>query len=106
VNLRAGGRFLALAGRRGGTPVCRSRPLEAARGGRRLSRNCRAPRGTRAGDVVTADDGLPYLSEVIGQDGGRVQVAPITGPKGVRTVTSREVVEHWRKARARQPGGG
>jgi hypothetical protein len=56
--------------------------------------------------VVTADDGLPYLSEVIGQDGGRVQVAPITGPKGVRTVTSREVVEHWRKARARQPGGG
>jgi hypothetical protein len=38
ANLSAGGRFLALAARRGGTPVCRSRPLEAARGGRRLSR--------------------------------------------------------------------
>jgi hypothetical protein len=49
--------------------------------------------GIRAGDIVRINDGLPYLAEVIGQDGGRVQVAPITGPRGVRTVTSRDVVE-------------
>jgi hypothetical protein len=40
--------------------------------------------------VVTSDDGLPYLAEVIGQDGTSVRVAPITGPRGVRTVTSRD----------------
>ena len=54
--------------------------------------------------MVTSRHGLPYLAEVIGQDGARVRVAPITGPKGVRTITSREVVDHWRKARSRQPG--
>jgi hypothetical protein len=56
--------------------------------------------------VVTADDGRPYLAEVIGQEGGSERVAPITGPRGVRTVTSRDVVDHWHKARSRQPGGG
>ena len=60
----------------------------------------------RAGDIVRVHDGLPYLAEVIGQEGARVRVAPITGPKGVRTVTSREVVEHWRKARPRLTSGG
>jgi hypothetical protein len=55
----------------------------------------------KPGDIVRVHDGLPYLAEVIGQDGARVRVAPITGPRGVRTVTSRQVVEHWRKARSR-----
>lgn len=57
--------------------------------------------GVKPGDIVRVHDGLPYLAEVIGQDGARVHVAPITGPRGVRTVTSRDVVEHWRKVRAR-----
>jgi hypothetical protein len=59
--------------------------------------------GIRAGDIVRVHDGLPYLAEVIGQDAARLRVAPITGPRGVRTVTSRDVVEHWRMARSRQP---
>ena len=58
--------------------------------------------GIKPGDIVRVHDGLPYLAEVIGQDGARVRVAPITGPRGVRTITSREVVEHWRKVRARE----
>jgi hypothetical protein len=29
-------------------------------------------------------------------------VTPISGPKGVRTVTSREVVDLWRKVRPRR----
>jgi hypothetical protein len=62
--------------------------------------------GVRTGDIVRVHDGLPYLAEVIGHDGARVRVTPITGPKGVRTITSREVVEHWRKSRSRQPAGG
>jgi hypothetical protein len=62
--------------------------------------------GIRAGDIVRVHDGLPYLAEVIGHDGARLRVTPITGPKGVRTVTSRDVVDHWRKARSRQPSGG
>jgi hypothetical protein len=62
--------------------------------------------GIRAGDIVRVHDGLPYLAEVIGHDGARVRVAPITGPTGVRTVTSRDVVDHWRKARPRQPSDG
>jgi hypothetical protein len=53
--------------------------------------------------VVTAHDGLPYFAEVIGQVGVGVRVAPITGPRGVRTITSRDVVDHWRKTRSRQP---
>jgi hypothetical protein len=57
--------------------------------------------GIKPGDIVRVHDGLPYLAEVIGQDGARVRVAPITGPRGVRTVTSRDVVEHWRKSRSR-----
>ena len=57
----------------------------------------------RAGDIVRVNDGLPYLAEVVGQDGVRVRVSPITGPKGVRTIASRQVIEHWRKARSRQP---
>jgi hypothetical protein len=61
--------------------------------------------GIKPGDIVRVHDGLPYLAEVIGQDGARVHVTPITGPRGVRTVTSRDVIEHWRKARSRQPGG-
>jgi hypothetical protein len=43
ANLRAGGRFSALTWSSRRTPVCRSRPLEAARARRRLSRDCRAP---------------------------------------------------------------
>jgi hypothetical protein len=62
--------------------------------------------GIRAGDIVRVHDGLPYLAEVIGHDGPRVRVTPITGPTGVRTVTSRDVVDHWRKTRSRQPGAG
>jgi hypothetical protein len=54
----------------------------------------------KPGDIVRIDDGLPYLAEVIGHDGARMRVTPITGPKGVRTITSRDVVEHWRKARS------
>jgi hypothetical protein len=34
------------------------------------------------------------------------RVPPITGPKGVRTITSRDVIDHWRKPRPRQPAGG
>jgi hypothetical protein len=68
----------------------------------RLSRTT----GVKPGDIVRVHDGLPYLAEVIGQDGARVRAAPITGPRGVRTVTSRAVVEHWRKTRSRQPSGG
>jgi hypothetical protein len=60
----------------------------------------------KPGDIVRVHDGLPYLAEVIGQDGVRVRIAPITGPKGLRTVTSRDVVDHWRKTRSRQPSGG
>ena len=58
--------------------------------------------GIKPGDIVRVHDGLPYLAEVIGQDGARVRVAPITGPRGVRTVISRDIVEHWRKARPRR----
>jgi hypothetical protein len=58
----------------------------------------------KPGDIVRVHDGLPYLAEVIGQDGALVRITPITGPRGVRTVTSREVVEHWRKARPRAHG--
>jgi hypothetical protein len=57
--------------------------------------------GVKPGDIVRVHDGLPYLAEVIGQEGARVRVTPITGPKGVRTVTSRDVVDHWRKVRPR-----
>jgi hypothetical protein len=53
----------------------------------------------KPGDIVRVHDGLPYLAEVIGHDGARVHVAPITRPRGVRTVTSRAVVDHWRKTR-------
>jgi hypothetical protein len=60
--------------------------------------------GIRPGDIVRVHDGLPYLAEVIGHDGARVRVAPITGPRGIRMVTSREVVEHWRRARSRGHG--
>jgi len=62
--------------------------------------------GIRAGDIVRVHDGLPYLAEVVGHDGARVRVAPITGPTGVRTVTSRDVVDHWRKARIAARAGG
>jgi hypothetical protein len=58
--------------------------------------------GIKPGDIVRVHDGLPYLAEVVGQDGARVRVAPITGPRGVRTVTSRDVVDHWRKVRTRE----
>jgi hypothetical protein len=58
--------------------------------------------GIRAGDIVRVNDGLPYFAEVTGQDGARVRVAPITGPRGVRTVVSRNVVDHWRKVRPRR----
>jgi hypothetical protein len=58
--------------------------------------------GIKPGDIVRVHDGLPYLAEVIGQEGPRVRVEPITGPRGFRTVTSREVVEHWRKVRPRR----
>ena len=61
--------------------------------------------GIKPGDIVRVNDGLPYLAEVIGQDGVRVRVMPITGPRGVRTITSRMAVEHWRKAWSRWPGG-
>jgi hypothetical protein len=61
--------------------------------------------GVKPGDIVRVHHGLPYLAEVVGQDGARVRVTPITGPRGVRTVTSRDVIEHWRKARSRQPAG-
>ena len=56
----------------------------------------------RVGDIVCVHDGLPWFAEVIGQEGARVRVSPITGPRGVRTVTSRDVVGHWRKVRPRQ----
>ena len=62
--------------------------------------------GIKPGDLVRVHDGLPYLAEVVGHDGGRVRVAPITGPSGVRTIPSRDVIEHSRKARSRQPSGG
>ena len=58
--------------------------------------------GINSDDIVRVDDGLPYLAEVIGHDGARLRVTAITGPKGVRTVTSRDVIEHWRKARPRR----
>jgi hypothetical protein len=32
--------------------------------------------------------------EVIGQEAARVRVSPITGPRGVHAVTSRDVAEH------------
>jgi hypothetical protein len=56
----------------------------------------------KPGDIVRIDDGLPYLAEVIMRDGTRLRIAPITGPRGVRAVTSREVVDHWRKVRPRR----
>jgi hypothetical protein len=62
--------------------------------------------GIKPGDIVRVNDGRAYLAEVIGQEGARVRTSPITGPRGVRTVTSRDVVEHWRKARSRQRSGG
>lgn len=46
----------------------------------------------KPGDIVRVHDGLPYFAEVIERGGTLVRVAPITGPRGVRTVTSREVV--------------
>jgi hypothetical protein len=61
--------------------------------------------GIKPGDIVRVHDGLPYLAEVVGHDGARLRVTPITGPKGVRTVTSRDVLDHWRKTRSRQPSG-
>ena len=38
----------------------------------------------KTGDIVRVHDGLPYLAEVIGHDGARLRVAPITGPRGIR----------------------
>jgi hypothetical protein len=58
--------------------------------------------GIRPGDIVRIDDGLPYLAQVIERDGARIRVAPITGPRGVRAVRSRDVIGHWRKAGARR----
>jgi len=58
--------------------------------------------GIKPGDIVRVDDGLPYLAEVVDRDGSRVHVAPITGPRGVRTVTSHDVVDQWRKVRPRR----
>ena len=51
----------------------------------------------KTGDLVRVDDGLPYFAEVIERDGVRVKVSPITGPRGVRTVTARSVVTHWKR---------
>ncbi len=31
-----------------------------------------------------------------------LRITPITGPRGVRGVKSRDVVDHWRKVRPRQ----
>ena len=56
----------------------------------------------KPGDIVRVHDGLPYLAEIIDHDGVRLRVAPITGPKGVRSITSRDVIEHWRKVRPRE----
>jgi hypothetical protein len=58
--------------------------------------------GIRPGDIIRVDDGLPYIGEVIARDGTVVRVAPITGPRGVRAVKSRDVVDHWRKVRPRR----
>lgn len=59
----------------------------------------------RPGDIVRVDDGMPYYGEVIEVlSGGRalaqragVRVSPITGPRGVRGVSARQVVGHWRR---------
>lgn len=55
----------------------------------------------KPGDHVKVDDGLPYFAEVIELDAGQLRVSPITGPRGVRSVRARQVIEHWRKAQRR-----
>ena len=47
-------------------------------------------------DLVRVDDGLPYFAEVIEHAAGVLRVSPITGPRGVRSVKARQVVDHWR----------
>jgi len=64
--------------------------------------DCRATVAHQGFKAVRVDDGLPYFAEVIERDGTRMRVAPITGPRGVRTATSRDVVDHWRKVRPRR----
>lgn len=61
--------------------------------------------GIQPGDLVQVDDGLPYYAEVVHVTAGcrmsiglaPVRVRPITGPRGERQVTAREVVAHWRR---------
>ena len=55
----------------------------------------------RAGDIVQADDGLPYYALVVGRDSARgaLRVLALTGPRGqIRSVRAREVAAHWRRA--------
>lgn len=61
----------------------------------------------RVGDIVRVNDGMPYFAEVIGHEASQLRVSPITGPRGVRSVKARQVVDHWRKTtiRVRKPGG-
>lgn len=54
--------------------------------------------GIRPGAIVKIHDGLPYFAEVIDRDTASLRVSPITGPRGVRTVRARQVVDHWRHA--------
>jgi hypothetical protein len=55
----------------------------------------------RPGDIVRVDDGLPYLAFVRECAPRQLHVAAITGPRGYRTITARQVVEHWRAARSK-----
>jgi hypothetical protein len=56
----------------------------------------------KAGDIVRVDDGQAWLATVYDvPERGRVRVTPITGPRGMRTVTAREIVAHWRLVKAR-----
>jgi hypothetical protein len=80
-------------------------PLKAAGsrpwGATTVAQLSRTTGASKSGEVATAVDGLAYLAQVIGRDGTRVRVSPITGPKGIRAFTSRDVAEHWRKVRPR-----
>ena len=56
----------------------------------------------RPGDLVRVDDGLPYIAEVLGDQGRGLRVLPVSGPRGGgRAVKAVEVIGHWRQTRCR-----
>jgi len=56
--------------------------------------------GIRPGDLVRCDvNGWRFIAEVRDRRPGELDIEPVGSKATYRTATSRQVVEHWRKAR-------